>query len=181
MGKRLRSLNLNLSRARSTDQLPLGRRQLLIVEDSSVIAVKLSRVLTFAGADIVGPVATVKAAIEAIGATRQIDAALLDVDLRGELAFGVAEALVARHVPLLFLTGYDVKALPEPWREWPLMQKPFASKDIVYAVRAAIAAGPRALQDKPGGSLASGDRRIFDAMNSSRNLIMESRIIRQKD
>ncbi|MGY3547110.1 hypothetical protein [Bradyrhizobium sp. USDA 4469] len=172
---------MNFPRPRPADQLPLNRQQLLIVEDSGVIAVKLCRILASAGAEIVGPVATVSAAIGIIGDTRQLDAAILDVDLRGELVFGVAETLVARQVPLLFITGYDVKALPEPWREWPLMQKPFASNDVVNAVQVAIKAGPRRLDGEPRETLPAQDRRIVDAMNSSRNLIMESRIIRHKD
>ncbi|MBR0800814.1 response regulator [Bradyrhizobium jicamae] len=166
---------------RRADHLPLAMRRVLIVEDSSVIAAKLSLIVASAGAEIVGPVATVASAINAIATVSWIDAAVLDVDLRGELVFGVAEALVARQVPLLFLTGYDLKALPEPWRAWPLMQKPFASTDVVNAVRAAIKAGPRRLDVTPSQTLSLGDRRRSDAVNASRNLIMESRIIRNKD
>ena len=42
---------------------------ILVVEDSALIADKLSRVLSHAGAKVVGPVATVTSALDALGLT----------------------------------------------------------------------------------------------------------------
>ena len=45
--------------------------------------------------------------------------ALLDINLRGEPLYPLAEALRARGVPFLFLTGYESLAIPEAWRGAP--------------------------------------------------------------
>lgn len=36
-----------------------------------------------------------------------MDAAILDVNLHGEMAYPVADALMARNIPLVFMTGCD--------------------------------------------------------------------------
>lgn len=151
--------------------------RVLVAEDSAIIAAKLSRVLRQAGAEVVGPIATVNSALGAIEAAGLIDAALLDVDLRGEPVYRVAETLVARGVPFLFLTGYDPEILPEPWCHWPVMQKPFASEAILSAVQALM------IEARPSHSTAAmrtvkpENRRLANAINTTRNLIMERRIL----
>jgi hypothetical protein len=53
------------------------------------------------------------------------DGAILDVNLRGEAVFPVAEQLLARNTPFLFATGYDEWVLPERFRDFPRLTKPF--------------------------------------------------------
>jgi len=75
--------------------------------------------MTEAGAEVIGPVATVSSAIDAITGATRIDAALLNIDLRAEPVHGVAEALVTRRIPLSFLTGYAVgNCDAEPAQSW---------------------------------------------------------------
>ncbi|MBV8090536.1 MAG: hypothetical protein JO139_13355 [Alphaproteobacteria bacterium] len=151
--------------------------RVLVVEDSAIIAAKLSRVLRQAGAEVMGPVATVNSALGAIEAAGSIDAALLDVDLRGEPVYRVAETLFARGVPFLFLTGYDPEILSEPWCHWPVMQKPFASETILSAVQALMIEAQPSHSTGAIRTVTPESRRLANAINTTRNLIMERHIL----
>jgi len=81
----------------------------------------------------VGPFALAPVAIQAV-AEHVLDAAVLSIDLNGEKAFSVAEALVLADVPFLWLTGYSRDVLPEQYRDRPLIGKPIAGSALIYAV-----------------------------------------------
>ena len=65
-------------------------------------------------------------------------AAILDVNLRGEMVFPFAERLERDRVPFLFATGYGASGIPEHWRRWPVIQKPFQLKTLVNALDLAL-------------------------------------------
>jgi response regulator RpfG family c-di-GMP phosphodiesterase len=68
----------------------LEGRTILLVEDDLVVALALSTVLEQAGADVVGPISTPREAVARLEKGRkQIDAAILDVDLNGEKSYAV--------------------------------------------------------------------------------------------
>lgn len=86
--------------------------KILLVEDEYLIATELRCELEDLGASVVGPVSTVDAALAAIRSRQDLDGAVVDVNLGGEMAFAVIDLLVERQVPLVLATGYDVQALP---------------------------------------------------------------------
>ena len=98
-------------------------RRILLAEDEYLIAEAMRRNLEKAGATVVGPVASVVAAL-ALVESEQIDGALLDVSLRDQEVFPVADALFARGIPFLFATGYGATDLPTQWRIAPRCEKP---------------------------------------------------------
>ncbi len=104
--------------------LPLTGRRVLLVEDDYFIAVDLKTGFEEGGAEVLGPVPSVKEALALIASTAQIDAAVLDINLQDELVYPVADALHARGVPFLFATGYDPAAVPPPHGGVTLCQKP---------------------------------------------------------
>ena len=77
-----------------------------------------------AGAVVVGPAPNIEGALALIAAGGRIDVAALDVNLRGELAFPVADALSARGVPFVFVTGYEDKTLFADYSDVPRCEKP---------------------------------------------------------
>lgn len=107
-------------------------RRILLAEDEYLIAEAMRRNLEKAGAIVVGPVASVVAAL-ALVESEQIDGALLDVSLRDQKIFPVAEALAARGIPFLFTTGYGEMDLPTKWRSAPRCEKPV---DLATAAQA---------------------------------------------
>lgn len=116
-----------------TEALLQGRR-ILIVEDEYLLADDLHDALRAAGAEVLGPVPSVAAALSLIAAEKVIDAAVLDVNLRGEMVFAAADALVARGVPFTFATGYDHWALPERFADAPRVEKPLKGRHIKAAL-----------------------------------------------
>ncbi|HEY0034239.1 MAG TPA: response regulator [Devosia sp.] len=103
----------------------LRGRRLLIVEDDYMIATDLTHWFEDAGAEVVGPAGSVSKALALVAShAEQLDAAVLDVNLRDEKVFPVAEALSKAGVPFIFATGYDAHIIPETYVEVPRCEKP---------------------------------------------------------
>ena len=105
----------------ATVEVSPGR--LLIVEDESLIAMELSADLAAMGWEIMGPAATLEEARRLIAATLP-HAAVLDVNLSGELVYPLAQQLRARGVPFVFCTGYEDLVGTDEFRGTPLVRKP---------------------------------------------------------
>lgn len=60
----------------------------------------------------------------------QLHGALLDVRLDGETIDEVAEALVARGVPVLLATGYEKAQLPPSLQHLPRVRKPYDEEEL---------------------------------------------------
>src|SRR4051794_17856289 len=95
-------------------------RAVLVVEDEFLIATMIEDVLVRLGFRVVGPASSVGSALEAFS-TATPDAALLDLNVRGEPIEPVAAALDERGIPFAFISGYSADALPSRWRTKPLV------------------------------------------------------------
>jgi ActR/RegA family two-component response regulator len=104
--------------------LLLRNCRLLVVEDDYFLADDLARGLQELGAEVVGQVGSVDDALNHVVNSGPLDGALLDINLRGERVFPVAEALFARDVPFVFTTGYDQLAIPAVYTGIPVCNKP---------------------------------------------------------
>lgn len=111
----------------------LAGKHVLVIEDEYFIAADLKRALAAAGAEVVGPSGDLAAGLALLDA-RPIDVAVLDVNLEGDFSYAIADALTARDVPFLFVTGYDGWALPEAYRDAPRIAKPFLLHAVVERV-----------------------------------------------
>ena len=81
-------------------------RSVLLVEDEPIVAWLLKDMLVDLGLVVVGPAASVNQALAMIDA-ESIDMAVLDVNLKGQMSYPIADVLVDRGVPFVFSTGYD--------------------------------------------------------------------------
>jgi CheY-like chemotaxis protein len=106
-----------------------GGLRVLLVEDENLVAALLEDMLAELGHSVVGPVARLKKALE-MAQREAIDLAILDVNINGEQAYPVAEALAARGIPFVFSTGYGERGLPPQYRGHPTLQKPFQQHDL---------------------------------------------------
>jgi CheY-like chemotaxis protein len=98
---------------------------LLVVEDEYMIAIDLVSFLEDLGADVIGPAGSVDEGLELVEQQgHRVDIALLDVNLRGETVYPVADALAAHGVPIIFTTGYDAMVLAEPYQDARRCDKP---------------------------------------------------------
>ncbi len=91
----------------------LARKRVLVVEDDYLVAMDIARALERAGAEVI---------------------AILDINLGGEMAFPVADALMARGVPFIFATGYDAQVIPLRFTHVKRCEKPMASEQICEAL-----------------------------------------------
>ena len=115
----------------------LQGRAVLVVEDEYYQAHEAKQALEDAGATVVGPFSDAAAAVSQTGAVLP-DCALLDVNLGRGPNFAPARALMARGVPLIFLTGYDPQVIPEDLVGARFLQKPVSEALLIDAVDAAV-------------------------------------------
>ena len=108
--------------------------RILVVEDNFLAAELLRDFLEGNGATVVGPTGRIDQALT-FAANEAIDGALLDINLNGARCFPIAEALRARGVPFMFLTGYDDGAVvPAELRPARLLGKPISEEALIAAV-----------------------------------------------
>jgi two-component SAPR family response regulator len=75
------------------------------------------------GFSIVGPfgrLSEAKAALKKGG----IDAAILDINLGGELVYPLADRLLEAKIPFIFVTGYGPESIDRRFAGIPVLQKP---------------------------------------------------------
>lgn len=105
-------------------------RKVLVVEDDFMIADSMAELLRDEGVEVIGPVASVRKSLELIAATLHIDAAIIDVNLRGEFSYDVADELLARGISFAFMTGYDEAVIPARFSAVRRFQKPARPLEI---------------------------------------------------
>ena len=109
-------------------------RRILLVEDDYFIADAMLGALEDAGATVLGPVSSVKEALALLDGEPEVDSAILDINLNGEMVYPVADALTARGVPFIFATGYDEAAVPPAWRHVIRCEKPVNATAVARAL-----------------------------------------------
>jgi CheY-like chemotaxis protein len=121
-----------------TNTLLMGKR-VMVAEDELLVSMLIEDVLADAGCLLVGPFCNVPDALVA-ARDATIDIALLDVNLRGQKIYPAAEALAARGIPFLLLSGYGRDAVPLNHPEWEACAKPFKSDDLTNLLAARVQA-----------------------------------------
>lgn len=107
--------------------------RILVTEDEFLLADDLETELAEAGAVVVGPASHVAAA-QALLAAERFDAAILDINLRGEMVYELADWLAARQVPFLFATGYDASVIPHRFDHVIRCDKPIQYGKVTEAL-----------------------------------------------
>ncbi len=105
--------------------------RILLVEDEFIVAMALEAVIDALGHDVVGPVATVDAALSALSDGPAPEAAIVDLNLRGRPSLPVAEELTRRNIPFVFATGYELDRVVQgrfPEARW--LRKPYTDRQI---------------------------------------------------
>lgn len=106
----------------------LAGKRILIVEDDHLSAWALADHFRSAEASILGPFATLEAAeCHALGA----DLAVLDVNLRGQSVFPLADHLKRARIPFVFYSGHDMAQIPARFADVARLGKPCPIREAV--------------------------------------------------
>ena len=113
-----------LERKSSQSLKAMTPESVLVVEDSMMVAIDMAEMLRSLGVSYIDTCATVDQAKRSIEA-KTPDFAVLDINLRDEKSFEVAEILRAKHVPFCFATGYgSAYPIPETLQDELRLTKP---------------------------------------------------------
>ena len=114
-------------------------RRILTVEDEYLIAMDLKRTLEQLGVEVLGPVPSVAKALDLLNKHRDIDGAVLDINLGGENVFAVCDVLRSRGIPFVFATGYNAEDVPSAYQHIPRFEKPVVTAQVIQAFESSIA------------------------------------------
>ncbi len=122
--------------------MDISGKRILIVEDEFLVALSLQDSLMSLGCVVVGPVSSLRSAIHA-AECEAIDAAILDVNLRGDLVFPAADVLAARGVPMIFCSGHlGDSQFPPRHSDHLRVPKPYTGALMTTALRDLLAGQP---------------------------------------
>jgi CheY-like chemotaxis protein len=126
----------------------LSGRRILVVEDELIVARLIEDMLADLGCLVVGPAVSVGDALSMIE-QQPVDAAVLDVNLSGQMSYPVADALAAHGTPFVFSTGYASNRLQEGYRAFPALQKPYHLSELRNALVGLFSTGARGAEPAP--------------------------------
>ena len=106
---------------------------ILVAEDEFLVAIVVEETLQSLGCTVLGPFSELAEATAA-AAREPIDAAVLDINLGGEMVYPLAEHLHRQGIPFVFTTGYAVADLPERYRGFEHLSKPVDATTLMRAV-----------------------------------------------
>lgn len=97
---------------------------IMVVEDDFLAALDLKRLVEDRAGTVAGPVGRLEQA-ERLARSERLDGAILDVQLNGADSLPLADELMARDIPVVLVTGYDIATLPKRFAKTPRLPKPF--------------------------------------------------------
>ena len=103
--------------------------RILILEENAEVAELLAGMVSSFGCEVLGPVEQIDDAMELI-AGETVDAAILDVSIKGEISFAVADELRRRGTPYAFASGNKTLASIERHAPVSIVTKPYAQTYI---------------------------------------------------
>lgn len=121
----------------------LKGHDVLLVEDSLIIALDAEDIAIRLGAATVTTSATVQGALDQIDVQRPT-VAILDINLGDRTSYPVADRLAELRVPFIFATGYGEQAnLPADHRGRLVVQKPYTLENIARAMDSTVGESSR--------------------------------------
>ena len=125
---------------------------ILLVEDEALIRMMLFEMIEGLGHRVIAEAGSVVEA-RSLAEIEEYDLAILDINLKGVNVRPVAEAIAARGLPVLFLSGYGPAGVPDGFKEMPVLHKP-CTPDLLKNTIDAVLSNEAAekIQGKNGGA-----------------------------
>lgn len=106
-----------------------GSKPVLLVEDEPLVSMMLEDMLSELGHAVDGPYSTFNDALLAAKGN-DIQAGILDINLAGEKIYAVADMLIDRRIPFVFVTGYGIDSIDSRFTHIPILQKPIEPQKL---------------------------------------------------
>lgn len=107
---------------------------ILVVEDEYLAANELKSLLMADGAKSVRLSGQLSDAVEQVDRDK-FQLAILDINIRGDRVYSLADKLRRRKVPFAFITGYDRRDVPARFADIPLWAKPVNNRQFITELR----------------------------------------------
>jgi CheY-like chemotaxis protein len=114
---------------REPRQHALAGRRILILDEQESIAQLLADMLEGFGCQVVGPANRVPDALALLG-EHPVDAAIIDVKIKGKPSYAVAKELGRRGTPWAFASANNTDEYVSRFPEAPVISKPYSSEHI---------------------------------------------------
>jgi CheY-like chemotaxis protein len=136
-------------------------QRILVAEDKYLVAEDCAKELQEHGLDIIGPTGSLREALAAAKSTF-LSGAMLDVDLRGQKIYRVADVLVDRNIPFVFYTGYLKTVLPGRFASISYFEKPSMQRAAISELLNRLKAGTSKLVPVVAQLLSSPDAAVSE-------------------
>ncbi len=113
--------------------------RILVLDDEPLISMLLRDWLTDLSCETVGPVYSVRDALDLIK-TETVDAAILDVSLGSENSYPVADVLLELGIPIAFASGRGGQEIDPRFKDHLILSKPFGFEAVKEVVDRLISA-----------------------------------------
>jgi len=115
-------------------------KTVFLVEDETMIRMMVADMLEELGYRIEAEAGEITQALS-LAASTEFDFAVLDVNIGGHVILPVADLITARKRPFLFASGYGSPGLPEKYRRYPALQKPFQIERLAQVIEKMLKTG----------------------------------------
>jgi CheY-like chemotaxis protein len=116
----------------------MAPKQIFILEDEAILLCDLEDLVRHLGYQLAGSASSVNEATALLTSGLRPDLAVLDLNLNGVASDPVADHLVAAGVPIIFVTGYGARGLPDRFADFAVLQKPYDEAQLAEALAAAL-------------------------------------------
>lgn len=122
------------------DRIPVARTsrarlRVMVLEDEPLPAMALDDMLTDLGFITLGPFMELDEATDFVrDHAAEIDVAILDVNIHGDLSFDLADLLLQRNIPFFFCSGHSRDTFEPRWRRSPNLGKQFTEASLLAMI-----------------------------------------------
>lgn len=107
--------------------------KIMLVEDESLVLMLLEDMLKDMGHSVACTASELDEALE-LARDAPYNLAIIDINLKGQRTFPVAEIVKDRKLPLIFSTGYGANGIDPKFADIPVLCKPFDDKSLAGAL-----------------------------------------------
>ena len=116
----------------------MAKKHAFLVEDEPILLMMLETSVEALGYEVADTAHTLEGGLRTVNGHARYDFAVLDVNLGDDArSFEIARRLLARGVPVLFVTGYGRQGLEGQFPDCPVVEKPYTMTSLKEGIASA--------------------------------------------